>query len=325
MSAGENAPPDPKATKSTSNTGGSKTSGSNTPVVAGVPITHPDRVLYPEHGITKLDVARYYEELEEHILPHLRHRPLSLLRCPEGLEQDCFFQKHPDKQFAKDVPRTPIPEKRGGSSSYLYVSSISELVWLVQYGVLEFHPWGCQISDVEKPDTLIFDLDPGPNLGWQVISETAIGLRERLDALGLDSFLQASGGKGLHLVIPIEPKWEWDTLKAFSHSIARAHAKDDPRNLTTNMAKSKRGGKVFIDYLRNGRGNTSIARYSTRAQEDARVATPLRWDELSTQTTSNRYNINNIRRRLGALKTDPWEGYEESRNVITKAMLNQYR
>ncbi len=143
--------------------------------------------------------------------------------------------------------------------------------------------------------------------------------------MGLVSFLQASGGKGLHLVIPIKPKWEWDLLKGFAHSIARAHALDEPKAFTTNMAKSKRGGKVFIDYLRNGRGNTSIARYSTRAQEDARVATPLRWDELSTRATSNRYNINNIRRRLGALKVDPWEGYEDSRNVITKTMLKQYR
>ncbi len=163
------APPDPPTEKSARPASGSKGPGSSerhatNPVVAGVPITHPDRILYPEHGITKLDVARYYEDVEAHIMPHLRHRPLSLLRCPEGLEQDCFFQKHPDKQFAKDVPRTPISEKRGGTSSYLYVSSISELVWLVQYGVLEFHPWGCQISDVEKPDTLIFDLDPGPRL-----------------------------------------------------------------------------------------------------------------------------------------------------------------
>ncbi len=301
-----------------------KTSRSGDPMVAGVPITHPDRILYPEHGITKLDVARYYEDVQDWILPHLADRPLSLLRCPEGLKEDCFFQKHPDKQFAKDVPRIPIREKRGGSSTYLYATSATDLVWLVQYGVLEFHPWGSRISDVDKPDTIIFDLDPGPNVSWRAISRAATTLRERLDSLGLSSFLQASGGKGLHLVVPIQPKWGWDEIKAFAHGVSSAHAQDDPKNLTTNMAKSKRRGRVFIDYLRNGRGNTSIARYSTRARENATVATPLRWDELTGGASSNRYTVNNLRRRLSALKTDPWEDYDEAANSITKAMLKQH-
>jgi bifunctional non-homologous end joining protein LigD len=297
---------------------------SDSPLVAGVPITHPDRILYPDQGITKLDVARYYEQVQDHLLPHLAGRPLSLLRCPEGLEEDCFFQKHPDKSFAPEVPRTSIAEKKGGSSTYLYVSSASDLVWLVQFGVLEFHPWGCTITDVEKPDTLIFDLDPGPDVSWRAITRAATSLKDRLDSLGLASFLQASGGKGLHLVVPVKPKWGWDELKAFTQGISEAHAADDPKALTTNMSKAKRRGKVFIDYLRNGRGNTSIARYSTRARERATVATPLRWDELSSGATANRYTITNLRRRLGALKADPWENYEDARNTISKRLLEQY-
>ncbi|MFC4258989.1 non-homologous end-joining DNA ligase [Marinobacter lacisalsi] len=297
---------------------------SGRPMVAGVPITHPDRVLYPGQGITKLDVARYYEQVQDHLLPHLVNRPLSLVRCPEGLEAECFFQKHPDKSFARDVPRTSIAEKQGGSSTYLYVTSASDLVWLVQYGVLEFHPWGCTINNVEKPDTLIFDLDPGPGVPWRAISQAATSLKERLDSLGLVSFLQASGGKGLHLVVPVKPEWGWDELKAFTQGISEAHAADDPKALTTNMSKARRRGKVFIDYLRNGRGNTSIARYSTRARENATVATPLRWDELSPGATANRYTVNNIRRRLSALKADPWHGYEDARNTISKRLLDQY-
>lgn len=296
----------------------------NETVVADVPITHPDRILYPETGTTKADVAQYYEAVAEWILPHLSGRPLSLLRCPEGLSGDCFFQKHPDKNFAKDVPRIAVPEKRGGSSYYVYLDSVTELVKLVQFGVLEFHPWGCKIDDLERPDTLIFDLDPGPNLPWRLVADAATGLRDRLATLGLTSFLQATGGKGLHLIVPITPGLNWDQLKAFAQAVSRAHARDAPKVLTTNMSKSKRKGKVFIDYLRNGRGNTSIARYSTRAKESASVATPLRWDELSPSASSNRYTVHNLHRRLNALKADPWEGYQEARSTITRTLLKRF-
>lgn len=295
----------------------------NQPLVANVPITHPERLLYPDQGITKADVAQFYEDIGQWILPHLNDRPLSLLRCPDGLAGECFFQKHPDKNFAKDVPRVAIPEKSGGYSDYVYLNSVTELVWLVQFGVLEFHPWGCRIDDLERPDTLIFDLDPDPDLPWKVIADTATGLRERLTTLGLTSFLQATGGKGLHLIVPITPKLDWDKVKAFAQAVSQAHAGDSPKTLTTNMSKSKRKGKVFIDYLRNGRGSTSIARYSTRANAHATVATPLRWDELSRGASSNRYTVTNLRRRLSALKADPWESYEEARAPITRTTLKR--
>ncbi|MFU8832825.1 MAG: DNA ligase D, partial [Wenzhouxiangella sp.] len=288
--------------------------------VAGVRLTNPERVMFPEQGVTKLDLARYYEEIEDWILPHLANRPLSLLRCPAGRGQECFFQKHPGQTFAKHVPRVPIREKKGGTSEFVYVTSSSEIVALVQFGVLEFHPWGSLVSDVEAPDTLIFDLDPGPDVTWRAIVEATTSLHERITTLGLHGFLQATGGKGLHIVVPIKPKISWDEAKAFAQALARAHAQDDPGKLTINMAKSKREGKVFLDYLRNGRGSTSIARYSSRARPGAPVATPLRWDELSPAANANRYTITNLRRRLGALKADPWADYEQARTAITAGM-----
>lgn len=294
------------------------------PVVAGVTITHPDRILYPDQGITKFDIARYYEDVHDQVLRHLARRPISMLRCPEGIGDECFFQKHPDQAFASDVPRIEIAEKQGGHSAYLYVESANHLVSLVQYGVLELHSWGSTINNVEQPDTLIFDLDPGPGVSWEAIARAATSLRERLEKLGLTSFLQATGGKGLHLIVPITPKWGWDEIKALTLGIARAHASDDPKALTTNMSKDKRRGRIFIDYLRNGRGNTSIARYSTRARDNATVAIPLRWDELTPGATANRYTVSNIRRRLSALKGDPWEDYEDARREIPKSLLEQY-
>lgn len=300
-------------------------SRSGAPTVAGVTITNPDRKIYPAQGITKLDVARYYDAIQDEILPYLAYRPLSLLRCPEGVLEECFFQKHPGRQFAADVPRVAITGNGGTSSDYVYVTSGPELISLVQFGVLEFHPWGSRIDHLEQPDTLIFDLDPGPELPWRTISTTALELRERLASLGLNSFLKASGGKGLHLVVPIEPEWEWDEIKAFVRGIARAHAREATQSTTTNMAKSRRRGKVFIDYLRNGRGNTGIGSYSLRARDSAPVSVPLRWDELSASADSNRYTLHNIQRRLRALKADPWQDYEAARTRISRELLNRYR
>lgn len=298
---------------------------SGDPVVAGVPISHPDRLIYPDQGITKLEVARYYEDAQHHILPHLAHRPLVLLRCPGDVSEECFFQKQPGQGFAPDVPRVTIAGNRSATTDYVYVTQASELIWLVQFGALEFHPWGSRVDQLEKPDTLIFDLDPGPGVSWRTISTTAQALRERLDDLGLASFLKATGGKGLHLVAPIEPEWPWHDIKDFAHGIARAHVRDAPQTTTTNMAKTKRKGKVFLDYLRNGRGNTGIASYSLRAREGAPVSVPLRWDELSSGASSNRYTLHNVRRRLSALKADPWQDYERARTRIPADLLKRYQ
>ncbi len=293
--------------------------------VEGVKLTHPDRVVFPEQGLTKLDMARYYADIGEWILPHLSRRPLSMLRCPEGREQQCFYQKHPDSGFAKGVPRVAINEKQGGETDYLYIETVEHLIELVQFNVLEFHPWGSRIEDVEKPDTLVFDLDPGPGVTWEALLRAARDIKDRVEQLGLVPFLQTTGGKGLHVVVPIEPSCEWDWVKDFSHELAKTVARDDPKSFTTNMSKERREGRIFIDYLRNGRGNTSVVCYCARARKGAPVATPLRWDELRTLEGPDQYKVDSIQRRLSALGQDPWIGFNHSRRPLTKNMLNQLK
>lgn len=288
--------------------------------VAGVRLTHPGRVLYPEQGVTKLDLARYYEDIQDWVMPYIARRPLTLVRCPEGRHKECFYQKHLAKSLAKNVPRTPFKESRG-VKEYAYVDDISHLVSLVQSGVLEFHPFGSQIDDIEHPDMMVFDLDPSPGVPWSEMLHTARELHERLDSLGLHGFLRTTGGKGLHIVVPLEPKADWEQVKNFSQAVSELHAKDDPKRLTTNMSKSKRKGKIFIDYLRNARGATAIASYSARAREGAPVAVPLRWDELGAGLSPDRYNVGNLRRRLGALKADPWEDFFDARVALDARLL----
>ena len=289
--------------------------------VLGVRLTHPDRVLYPEQGVTKRDLARFYAEIQDWVLPRLIRRPLSLVRCPEGRTSECFFQKHPRVAIPASVPRVDIAEK-SGTSQYLYVESAADLVALVQAGALEIHPWGSRVEDVERPDNLVFDLDPAPDVGWQEILRVAGTLRERLESLGLGAFVRTTGGKGLHVVVPIVPSATWDDAKAFAKAVAQQHAQEDPKRLTANMAKNKREGRIFIDYLRNGRGATAIASYSVRARENAPVCVPVRWDELNAALRSDRYTIENLKRRLAALREDPWAGYDDTARPLDADLLN---
>lgn len=286
----------------------------------GVRLTSPDRVLFPEQGLTKLDLARFYEQIHEWVLPHLARRPLSLVRCPQGRNDECFFQKHPRSAIPDSVPRIDVPEKKG-SAEYVYVESAADLIGLVQAGALEIHPWGSRIDHLEQPDGLVFDLDPDEGIAWQEILRVAGTLRERLESLGLTPFLRTTGGKGLHLVVPIEPSAEWDRAKAFAKGVAEAHAKDDPQRLTTNMSKAKREGRIFIDYLRNGRGATAVASYTVRARQNAPVAVPIRWDELNAALRADRYNVQNLRRRLAALREDPWAGFSEAARPLDTKLL----
>lgn len=287
--------------------------------VAGIPITHAERILYPEQGVTKLTLARYYETVQEWILPYLTRRPLVLLRCPEGREA-CFYQKHLAKSQARSIPRIPIREGRT-VRDYIYVRSLADIVNLVQHGVLEFHPWGCQVEDIEHPDLLIFDLDPSPEVPWKELLRTARELRDRLKNIGLTAFPRITGGKGLHLVAPLRPRADWETAKRFAQAVAELHAQDEPHLLTTNMAKAKRHGRIFLDYLRNARGATAIASYSTRARQGAPVAVPLRWDELTPAVRSDHYTVETLRRRIGALKTDPWEGFYDEAVPLSAGLL----
>lgn len=292
--------------------------------VAGAELTHPERILYPEQGVTKLALARYYESIHEWVLPYLAQRPLVLVRCPEGRpegegQKGCFYQKHLPKSQAGAVPRIAIHEE-DEVRDYAYVRSLSDLLALVQHDVLEFHAWGCRVEDIEHPDLLVFDLDPAPDVAWDAVLRTARELRERLRQLGLTAFPRTTGGKGLHLVVPLRPSADWRQAKAFAKAVVERHAHDEPRLLTTHMAMAKRHGRIFLDYLRNARGSTAIASYSARARPRAPVAVPLRWDELSPALRSDHYTVETLPRRLGALKADPWEGFFEAAVPLSAAM-----
>ncbi|HEY0664885.1 MAG TPA: DNA ligase D [Gallionella sp.] len=283
-------------------------------MIAGSELTHPERILYPELGVTKLALARYHETVHEWLLPYLAHRPLVLLRCPDGHREErktCFYQKHLPRTQAGSVPRVSIREE-DGTGEYVHVRSLADILALVQHDVLELHAWGCRVEDVEHPDLIVFDLDPAPDVAWAEVLRTACVLRERLGQLGLTAFPRTTGGKGLHLVVPLKPKADWHVVKEFSRTVVELHAKDEPRLFTTNPSLAKRRGRIFLDYLRNARGATAIASYSPRARPRAPVAVPLRWEELSPAVRSDHYTVETLPRRLAALKADPWEGFFEA-------------
>lgn len=292
--------------------------------VAGVRLTHPEKVLYEEQGITKFDLAAYYAAIADWIMPHVENRPLSLVRCPEGRSKECFFQKHPGMGTSKVLRRIPVKEKKG-TSDYLVADDITGVVSLVQIGVLEIHLWGSKADDIERPDRLIFDLDPDPAVSWPMVIKGAQRLGEFLADLGLVSFVKTTGGKGLHVVVPITRRQEWDDAKAFCRAVTEAMVRRWPADYTATMSKAQRTGKVFIDYFRNDRGATSIAAYSTRARAGAPVSVPLEWDELSPKLRSDHFNIKNLPRRLETLKRDPWADISKTRQSITAAMLKKLR
>lgn len=273
---------------------------------AGVRLTHPDKLLYPKQGITKLALANYYQAIADWILPHLKDRPLVLVRCPEGEGKECFYQKHPLRGTPDALRQVPVREK-SSTKPYVIVDDVAGLIALAQIGALEIHAWGSRLDRLEQPDRLIFDLDPDPKVSWELVVASARQVREFLQELGLESFVKTTGGKGLHLVVPIDRRHDWDEAKGFCKQVAELIVTADPEHYTANMSKAARPGKIFLDYLRNGRGATAIVPYSTRARPSAPVSTPLTWSELSTRIHSDTYTVRNLQRRLSSLKCDPWE------------------
>jgi bifunctional non-homologous end joining protein LigD len=292
--------------------------------IAGIRLSKPDKVLYPDAGLTKLDLARYYEAVAEQALPHLTGRPLSLLRCPEGYTGECFFQKHQSGGMPPSIQRIEIAEKAGTEIS-LYVKDLAGLIGLVQMGVLEIHPWGSTIARVETPDRLTFDLDPDVGLSWKRVVEGAVELRKLLDSLGLRSFLKTTGGKGLHVVVPVAPRLAWDEAKAFTKQVTERLVAAAPDRYTATLAKKARHGKIFIDYLRNGRGATAVGAYSARARAGATVSTPIAWDELASGTRSDEFTIKTLPKRLAELRADPWQDFLATKQSITAAMRKAVR
>jgi bifunctional non-homologous end joining protein LigD len=280
--------------------------------VSGIKLTHPERILWPEAGITKQGLADYYADIADWILPHLAGRVLSLLRCPSGTSEKCFFAKHPWSGLSNVVHRVDV----GENEPMLAIDNPTGLMSLVQAGVVEIHPWGSGADHLERPDRLIFDLDPGEDVPWSAVMAAAREVRDRLKSRGLSSFVKTSGGKGLHVVVPIEPSAGWAEAKSFTASVAEAMAADQPGRYVATIAKRARRGRIFVDYLRNDQGSTAVAAYSTRALPQASVSTPLEWDELSEGLRSDHFTVGNVRHRLAFLKRDPWQGFFKVRQRI---------
>lgn len=275
-------------------------------------ISSPDKQIYPDSGITKRMVADYYRTIAPRLLPEIARRPLSLLRCPDGVEGQCFFQKHHADSLGEGVHAIPLREKSGGTDDYLYVEDVAGLLDLVQMNTLELHPWGSRIDDVEHPDNLVFDLDPGPDVKWKDVIAAARDVRARLEDLGMQSFVRLSGGKGLHVVVPIAPGPSWDQAKAFCEALADAMAEQAPDRYVATASKAKRRGVIFIDWLRNGRGATSVASWSLRARPGAGVAMPLRWDELGRTKSGADFTLRRALTRASRLRKSVWEGWNKA-------------
>ena len=291
--------------------------------LAGVVLSNPDRILYPEQGITKQQLAAYYASVADWMLPHVAERPLALVRCPRGRQHTCFFQKHVSEGLPEGIGSLPIREG-GAVQNTVMIRDLAGLIGLVQIGVLEVHTWGSRARNVELPDRLVFDLDPGPDVSWSQVIRGALRVREMLSDVDLHSYVKTSGGKGLHVVVPIRPRPSWDEVKAFCHAVADAIAKDEPAHNVTVMTKSKRQGKIFIDYLRNGRGATSIAPYSTRSREGAPVSTPMTWNELNERVGPADFTVSNLEARLRKLRRDPWAGMLEERQSLTRKAMSRF-
>lgn len=276
--------------------------------IEGVRVSHPDRVLFPGQGVTKRRLIDYYRDVADRMLPHIARRPLSLVRCPSGEGEDCFFQKHATSGFPDALRPVRITEK-SGTADYLYIEDEAGLVAAVQMGVLELHIWGAHVDALEMPDRLVFDLDPDEAVDFSRVLEAARELRQRLQADGLESFAMATGGKGIHVVVPLQPRADWDALKSFAERTARDLAADQPDRYLAKAAKSERRGRIFIDYLRNARGATAIAPYSTRARRGAPLAWPISWSSLSRLSDARPASVDTARRQIAALKDDPWPDY----------------
>lgn len=270
-------------------------------------LSHPDKILYPELHITKYDVAQYYYAIHDWILPYVTKRPLTLVRCPKNFKH-CFFQKHFTATKLDGLFSISIKEKKS-KRNYIYINTLQGLMMLAQLSVLEIHPWGSRIDNVDKPDVVIFDLDPDPNVAWATVIAVALLIKEELEALDLQSFVKTTGGKGLHIFVPIKRIYSWEDVKIFAETFVSFLVAKHPTELIGTMSKAKRHGKIFIDHLRNRRGANAVAPYSTRAKATASVSMPLYWKEVKPTIRSDHFTILNTPKRLAELKKDPWDGY----------------
>jgi len=290
--------------------------------IAGIKLTNPDKLLYPEAGISKRDLALFYKSIGDWIVPHLRDRPLTLVRCPNGWNKKCFYQKHAGDGVSAVIERVTVQDS-DGPALYMMANSVSAVVAVLQMGALELHPWGSRTPNLGFPDRIVFDFDPDEALGWKEIIEAVNVLKTLLDSLDLRGFLKTTGGKGLHVVVPIEPTVPWEQIKGFTKAIADLFARTFPDRFTAKLLKVSRHGKIFVDYLRNAEGATAVAPYSIRAKANAPVSTPIDWTETAQDLRFDHFNVKNVPLRLKRLKRDPWAEFMETRQSVTMAMMKK--
>ena len=313
--AGKNGQPALKAAKSVS-----KPTSSD---LKDVHLTHPDKVLDPQSGLTKRELAGYYLAIAPHLLPHIVDRPLSLVRCPEGAGKPCFYQKHVIKMLPPGIDSIAVPDKKTGTlEPYITLNRKTAtpevLAGFAQMGVLEIHPWGSYNSDLDHPDRLILDLDPDEAIPWPTLCAAASDVRKRLKTLGLDSFLKLTGGKGLHIVAPLQPTLSWEQLKSAAHTLVLAMERDNPALYLTKMSKSARKGKIYLDYLRNERGATAVAPFSPRARLGAHVSLPLPWSALK-EPARPAFAVRDFATWHSRLRSDPWKTMLTLRQILKPA------
>jgi bifunctional non-homologous end joining protein LigD len=282
-----------------------------------IKVTNPERLIDPSTGLRKVDLVHYYESIAEWMLPHLQNRPVSLVRAPTGITGELFFQKHPETR----MPLTELdPALWPGHDPLLAVNSPEALVSAAQMNVVELHTWNSVTKHINEPDRFILDLDPGEGVTWQHVKEAALLVRTLLDELELDSWLKTSGGKGLHVVVPLAPKLHYDVVKAFSQAFVQHMARTIPQRFVAKSGGSNRVGKIFIDYLRNGHAQTTAAAFSARARPGLGVSMPISWEQLPEVKRGDQWTIATAREYLSFQKDDPWAAYWKSRQMLTKAM-----
>ena len=288
-----------------------KTNG-NSIIIKGIKISNPDKVLFDESQITKADVVRYYSQISRRMLPYVGHRILSVVRCPKGVSQSCFFKKHPGPDN-KGIVTMPVPTSNGESEDYFYIENESGLISEAQMGTLEFHIWGSRVDKLEQPDMMVFDLDPDEGMNLDIVRQGVRDIKAILSELSLNSYLKTSGGKGYHVVVPLKPTISWDIFRDFARRVAEVMEKKWPDRYTSNVRKNRRANKIFIDWIRNGRGATSIAPYSIRARKGARVSMPIAWDELDSVAPDSIDMKNSLSRIDG---NDPWKDFFQNNQSL---------
>lgn len=281
--------------------------------VRGIRISSPTRVVYPELALTKIDLVHYYDQVAEVMLPHVQDRPLTLVHCPDGLQAPCNYMRH-RRVWGPDVLKRVTIKEKTKIGEYLAVVNLEGIIALAQMGIIEVHTWNSTIDDVERPNRIVWDLDPGPAVSLRDVIAAAIAVRTLLDTLGLESWVKTTGGHGIHVVAPLTPDRQWDECLAFAKAVAEALMRSDPSRYTTAFPKAGRERKILIDYLRNNRTNTSVAAFSARAKPAATVSMPVSWKQLTARLNPQRFTVITAPTKL---RTDPWRDYWRCRQKIS--------